>query len=61
MTVGKLIEELKKHPDDSEVMFDLYASKDIHFNEKVEEVSIDKVFRGTGSFENVVFLEELKK
>ena len=60
MNVGNLIKELEKYPKDMEVMFDFYASKDIHFNEKVEEVSIDKVFKGTGCFENIVFLEEVK-
>lgn len=61
MNVGQIINELKKYPEDLEVMFDLYASKDIHFDERVDEVSIDKVFRGTGCFESVVFLEEIKK
>lgn len=61
MNVGQIINELKKYPEDLEVMFDIYATKDIHGEDHLEEVTIGKVFRGNGIFENIVFLEEVEE
>lgn len=61
MTVGELKKELEKHPEDLEAMFDIYTSRELHFDEAIEEVSVDKVFRGQGCFKNIVFLGEVKK
>lgn len=54
MTVGELIKELKKYPADEEVMFDMEQSRDLHINEKVDEVDIHSLIE----YQGIVFLEE---
>lgn len=54
MTVGELIKELKKYPADEEVMFDMEQSRDLHINEKADEVDIHSLIE----YQGIVFLEE---
>jgi len=54
MTVGELIRALKKYPEDMDVMFDMEQSRDLHFDEKVDEVDIHSLIE----YQGIVFLEE---
>ena len=54
MTVGELREKLKEYPEDLEVMFDMEQSRDLHINEKVDEVDIHSLIE----YQGIVFLEE---
>ena len=59
MTVGELSGKLKEFPQDATILFDLHNTAYFHdFYTKDEEVSIDRVYSGTGVYEGYVFLEE---